>query len=530
MIDKKKVTVTTQGSIQLGRQGENGVLEVHFPQSAAMIGETWEGNHQRATDTAAYPVVLEKQGNDLVWLVTSGDTAIAGTGRFELTCYNEDGQVLKSKTYSTAVAKSLVTGGDAPISGWSKPTGTVYIRSNGTHDVSKYASAQVDVPTSEGGITPSGTLDIDENGTFNVTYYENARVNVPVPAGYLKPAGTKTVTTNGTHDVGEYKSVNVNVPAESGASGTVEIDSNGLHDVASYANANVNVPVPEGYIKPDGTKSVTANGTHDVEAYKQVKVNVPVPDGYIQPSGTKNITSNGTHNVKEYENVNVDVESTGIDTSDATLTEAFCPDGKTFYADGEKKTGTMVRLDNNGYVESNLYSASVIGSVFRTFWNAPRNGYIQGGAQFMAQFDATRLGDATAADVVAGKTFTSANGVKLTGTYEAPSGGDGSCNVTVQQNLKSGNVACAIAAVQADGTAKLKAPVQLAYDTALDLTNTFGQGFKCGSMLVIYLGLIYDDANIDVNTGESLGIYDGCFIPLKLPDTDGATMNVTISK
>lgn len=392
MIDKKILSITTQGAFSLGKQGEGGVLEIHFPQSATMIGETWEGNHQRSTDSAAYPVELEKQGNDLVWLVTSGDTAIPGTGRFELTCYNDDGQVLKSKTYSTSVAKSLLTGGNAPSGGYSKPTGTVYINSNGTHDVTKYASAQVDVPTSEGGINPSGTLDIAENGTFNVTHYERARVNVPIPEGYIKPAGTKTVNTNGTHDVESYKSVNVSVPTGSGVSGTVTIVSNGVHNVSSYEKANVNVPVP---------------------------------DGYIQPSGTKSITSNGTHSVKEYENVSVNVESTGTDTSDATLSAALCPRGYTFYAGGEKKTGTMAEFttmpdSNVSEIQMNVYTASL-----NVAYSASKNMYVKTGDTVTTRLNADRFGDATAADVVAGKTFTSANGLKLTGTYEAPSSGGG---------------------------------------------------------------------------------------------------------
>lgn len=425
MIAKKGLSITTQGAFSLGKQGEGGVLEIHFPQSATMIGETWEGNHQRSTDTAAYPVELEKQGNDLVWLVTSGDTAIPGTGRFELTCYNDDGQVLKSKTYSTSVAQSLLTGGNAPSGGYSKPTGTVYINSNGTHDVSKYANAQVDVPTSEGGVNPSGTLDIDENGTFDVTQYEKARVDVPIPEGYIKPAGTRTVTTNGTHDVESYKSVNVSVPTGSGVSGTVTIESNGVHDVSSYEKANVNVPVPDGYIQPSGTKTVTANGTHDIKSYENVTVNVPTPEGYIKPSGTKSVTSNGTHSVKEYENVYVNVPDSGVDTSDATLTAPLCPSGYTFYAGGEKKTGTMAALttmpdSNVSEIEMNVYTGSL-----NVGYLASKNMYIKTGETVTTRLDRNRFGDATAADVVAGKTFTSANGLKLTGTYEAPSSSGG---------------------------------------------------------------------------------------------------------
>lgn len=114
MMERKTLHITTQGTIALGRQGENGVTEVHFPQPSALLEETWTLNHQRATDTEAYPVALTKEGHDLVWLVSSGDTAIPGAGKVELTCYGSGGEVLKSMVYNTKVVQSLTTGEEVP--------------------------------------------------------------------------------------------------------------------------------------------------------------------------------------------------------------------------------------------------------------------------------------------------------------------------------------------------------------------------------------------------------------------------------
>ena len=112
--------------------------------------------------------------------------------------------------------------------------------------------------------------------------------------------------------------------------------------------------------------------------------------------------------------------------------------GTTAYANGEVITGTLPLIseditqqgDDVRVSGSNLI-ISLINGIKRIFGI---------GSSINLQVPLSDMGDATAADVVAGKTFTSTAGLKQTGTHECETGADLSGVTATQSAILEGNI------------------------------------------------------------------------------------------
>ena len=110
------VTSTKTFTINLGRQGENDITEIVFDYSG-LVEEYGEGTLscivQRKKTDDPYPTILTAENHMATWMVSSVDTAYAGTGKIQLS-YMVDEQIKKSIIYKIKVEPSILPTSEDP--------------------------------------------------------------------------------------------------------------------------------------------------------------------------------------------------------------------------------------------------------------------------------------------------------------------------------------------------------------------------------------------------------------------------------
>lgn len=128
-----------------------------------------------------------------------------------------------------------------------------------------------------------------------------------------------------------------------------------------------------------------------------------------------------TKKIKQVTYNGKDIPLRGYDTSDATVTAGDMARNVIAYGKDGKVTGSLVRSNNPS--NANSLGGTSISSGDGTIWFG---GYFDEGTVIASKSKMGAplefLGDATAADVAKGKTFTSAAGLKVTGTASSSSG------------------------------------------------------------------------------------------------------------
>lgn len=398
------------------------------------------------------PKELDTRGADYLGVLTADATAKPETILTGQTAYVEGQKV--TGTYvpldtsdATAVANDIEEGKTAYIDG-KKVTGALQADGSLTYSIpseSDMSYRKATTPYGSGAYV-SANVDIYPSGNKKtVLSGGKQKVNISLDASYMGNATAsdvkkgKTFTSvnglkiTGTHEEAKSSGSGIDTSDATATAGDIvegaTAYAKGSKITGSLAKTSA-LSLSNGTVSASGSniavKGSLSNSNKLIAAYGSVTVNAASTDfgdataedvkkGKTFTSGS-GFRVTGTHEETD----------TGTDTSDATVTAEDLASGVTAYGSaGTKITGSVSTVVSGNSDVLKDQTPTLTNGNIRLNYQREKDTLMRSGSWQIIDCDAANFGDATASDVKKGKTFTSANGLKITGTHEESASGGG---------------------------------------------------------------------------------------------------------